>query len=332
MTEKEKFISALLALVKTPLSAGENPIVPTEEQITELNAAENKDEAMKIAVNYGWADYVNEVIVAESQEGIQEQSQIEQAIANALAQGQQGFIGVDGTQPIVYEGVTTTIGEVGENFYMDGDQNVFSNLMPNEIRELQADLINAGLLGSKVNRPFRPGVWNPNIEGRAMYDLMTQANVMGKGKAEDGWRYSLQLYLDNPIQEPEKIQTYLPPDYNAISNSIDGLFESELGRKPKEYEIRLLADTYSANAKKAYEQQVALETPMNVDITPETLEEYGNHIQPVVEEGVTAIDPGARMLDTFNNITAKEQERLGVNRDIQATNRIILNSITGAPR
>ena len=31
-------------------------------------------------------------------------------------------------------------------------------------------------------------------------------------------------------------------------------------------------------------------------------------------------------------ITAKEQERLGANRDIQATNRIILNSITGAPR
>ena len=30
--------------------------------------------------------------------------------------------------------------------------------------------------------------------------------------------------------------------------------------------------------------------------------------------------------------TAKEQERLGANRDIQATNRIILNSITGAPR
>ena len=329
MTEKEKFISEILALVKQPLAAGENAITPTEQQIKDLNEAETIDDAIKIAYNFGWGSWVDAWTLDR---GMEDQSEIEQAIANALAQGQQGFIGVDGTQPIVYEGVSTTIGEVGENFYMDGDQNVFSNLMPNEIRELQADLINAGLLGSKVNRPFRPGVWNPNIEGRAMYELMTQANVMGKGKAEDGWRYSLQLYLDNPIQEPEKIQTYLPPDYNSISNSIDGLFESELGRKPKEYEKSLLADTYSANAKKAYEQQVALETPMDVDITPETLEEYGNHIQPVVEEGVTAIDPGARMLDTFNNITAKEQERLGVNRDIQATNRIILNSITGAPR
>ena len=329
MTEKEKFISEILALVKQPLAAGENAITPTEQQIADLNAAETVNDAIKIAYNLGWGTWVDAWTLDQN---MQDQSNLQQAIANALAQGQQGFIGVDGTQPIVYEGVTTTIGEVGENFYMDGDQNVFSNLMPNEIRELQADLINAGLLGSKVNRPFRPGVWNPNIEGRAMYDLMTQANVMGKGKAEDGWRYSLQLYLDNPIQEPEKIDAYLPPDYNAISNSINGLFESELGRKPKEYELRLLADTYSANAKKAYEQQVALETPMDVDITPETLEEYGNHIQPVVEEGVTAIDPSARMFNVFNDITAKEQERLGANRDIQATNRIILNSITGAPR
>jgi len=38
------------------------------------------------------------------------------------------------------------------------------------------------------------------------------------------------------------------------------------------------------------------------------------------------------MLQKFDEITAKEQERLGANRDIQATNRIILNSITGAPR
>jgi len=58
----------------------------------------------------------------------------------------------------------------------------------------------------------------------------------------------------------------------------------------------------------------------------------GNHIvlPPVQEE--TAIDPSSRLLQTFDEITAKEQERLGTNRDIQATNRIILNSITGAPR
>ena len=80
------------------------------------------------------------------------------------------------------------------------------------------------------------------------------------------------------------------------------------------------------------EQNISLQTPQDIMATAKTLENYGNHIQPVVEEGVTAIDPGARMLDVFNKVTAKEQERLGANRDIQATNSIILNSITGAPK
>ena len=246
--------------------------------------------------------------------------------------GQQtNFLGVDSNTVINYGGDVTTIGAFASNFYVNGDQNAPEALMPEEIRVIQADLINAGLLGNKVNRPFRPGVWGKH-DRDALYELMSLANQNGEGKAEKGWQTTLQLYLDNPIQEPEKISAYLPPDYTALSNSIDGLFEQELGRKPKEYELRLLADTYSANAKKAYEQQVALQTPMDVDITPETLEEYGNHIQPEVEEGVTAIDPSARMLNVFNDITEKEQERLGANRDIQATNRIILNSITGAPR
>jgi hypothetical protein len=38
------------------------------------------------------------------------------------------------------------------------------------------------------------------------------------------------------------------------------------------------------------------------------LENYGNHIQPVVEPGVTDIDPSARMKDVFDRVTQKEQE------------------------
>ena len=59
---------------------------------------------------------------------------------------------------------------------------------------------------------------------------------------------------------------------------------------------------------------------------------YGNHITPEVEPGTTEVSPSAALYEKFDEITAKEQERLGANRDIQATNRFILNSITGAPR
>ena len=261
----------------------------------------------------------------------EEQDSVANALAAALSGQQTNYLGVDANTVINYGGDVTTIGAFADNFYVDGDQNAPEALMPEEIRVIQANLINAGLLGSKVNRPFRAGVWGKN-DRAALFELMALANQNGEGKAEKGWQTTLQLYLDNPIQEPEQVAAYLPPDYTSISNSINGLFESELGRKPKEYELKLLAETYLSEAKSAYQQNISLQTPQDIMATAESLEDYGNHIQPVVEEGVTAIDPGARMLDTFNKVTEKEQERLGANRDIQATNRIILNSITGAPR
>jgi len=327
MTEKEKFISQLLGLVKVPI-AGQNPIVPTEQQIADLQSTETLQDAISLANNYGWGEFVDQWAISQDSS---QQDTVAQALNLALQGNQTNYLGVDANTVINYGGVETTIGKFGENFYVDGDQNAMEALMPDEIREIQANLINAGLLGSKVNRPFRPGVWGKS-ERDAMYEIMSIANQDGQGKAEEGWKTILQVYLDNPIQTPSQVASYLPPDYTTISNSINGLFEQELGRKPKEYELRLLADTYSTNAKKSYEQKVALETPVEEVATAETLDDYGNHIQPVVEEGVTAIDPSARMLDVFNRVTEKEQERLGVNRDIQATNRIILNSITGAPR
>ena len=327
MTEKEKFISELLALVKRPI-AGTNPIVPTEVQIAELNAADDLTAALQIANNYGWGDYVDQWAITQ---GAEEQNTVTQALQAALLAGQKNYLGVDAATVINYGGEVTTIGAYPENFYVNGDQNVFEAFTPEEIREIQANLINAGLLGTKVGRPFRPGVWG-QYDKEAMYILMTQANENGEGKAEKGWQTLLQVYLDNPIQTPTQVQRYLPPDYTSISNSVNNLFEKELGRKPKPYELKLLADNYMSNAKKAYEQEIALTTPVEEVAIPEELEDYGNHTQPVIEEGVTAIDPTARMLNVFNDITAKEQERLGTNRDIQATNRIILNSITGSPR
>jgi hypothetical protein len=328
MTEKEKFISEILALVKQPL-AGENPIVPTEAQIAELQKADGVEDAILIANNFGWSDYVVQWSLNQPTD---QQDSVATALQAALSGQQTNFLGVDANTVINYGGEVTTIGAFASNFYVNGDQNAPEALMPEEIRVIQADLINAGLLGNKVNRPFRPGVWGKH-DRDALYELMSLANQNGEGKAEKGWQTTLQLYLDNPIQEPEKISAYLPPDYKSVSNSINGLFESELGRKPKPYEVKLLANTYLSEAQSAYQQDLSFaQTPDEVMATAQSLEEYGNHIQPEIEEGVTAIDPSARMLDVFNKVTAKEQERLGANRDIQATNRIILNSITGAPR
>jgi len=255
MTEKEQFISEILALVKQPL-AGANPIIPTEQQIAELQTSEDKSAAIIKVQDFGWGDYLNQWSLNQP---VSDQDSVANAIASALQQDETQFLGVNANTVINRGGEVTTIGAFAENYYVFGDQNAPEALTPEEIRTIQANLINAGLLGSKVNRPFRPGVWG-QYDREAMKLLMELANENGEGKAEKGWETLLQVYLDNPIQEPTKIQSYLPPDYKSISNSVNNLFESELGRKPKPYELRLLADTYSVNAKKAYEQDVALNT------------------------------------------------------------------------
>ena len=333
MTELELYIEDIKRILNDSNELGSNAIVPTQEQLNALATSGDRATAIALVNDYGW-QFANNIWQSEntSEEIDINASMIQQAIA-AENYG-PSYLGVEPYQPITYLGNTMTIGEVpGDNFYVDGDENFgFEGLMPDIIMDLQADFINAGLLGSAVGVPFRPGIWQRGVEGKIMARLMGDANLSGIGKNENGWENKLQQYIENPVIMPLEVEPFLPPDYKAISNSINGLFESELGRKPKDYEIKLLADTYLTEAKSAYQQNISLQTPQDIMATAETLEDYGNHIQPVVEEGVTKIDPGARMLDVFNNVTAKEQERLGANRDIQATNSIILNSITGAPK
>lgn len=324
MTEKDKFIAEILALVKQPLLPGQNPINVTEENVAELNGAPDLTTAMAIATNLFGAEYVDQYALSK---GIQTQDYQSVVNQNILGISPYNFIGVTADQTIVYGGEATTIGAQPGNFYQEGDQNVFANLLPEEVRELQADMVNAGLLGDKVGKPFRPGFFDIRVEGRVMEQLMAQANASGLGKAEKGYQNVLQLYLDNPVSSPVEYKPYLPPDYSAVSNSVNGLFETELGRKPLPYEKKLLADQFLKDSQLAYEQAIPDPLP---DVTPDTLDDYGNHTTSDVPK--EQIDPGANLVETFNNITAKEQERLGTNRDIQATNRIILNSITGAPR
>ena len=328
----QDYIEKISIILQNP-TGGENPITPTQDQIAQLQKAENIGQAMLLGEQYGWGN-ANDSYILENPLDNQE-IDISTIIQQAIA-GEQGpdFIGVRGDTPITYKGLPTTIGEYENNFYIEGDQNFgFTALMPDKIMELQADLVNANLLGPAVGKPFRPGVWQRGVEGKVMARLMGDANLSGIGKAENGWENKLQQYIANPVSMPSQVQPYLPPDYQAISNSVNNLFEQDLGRTPKPYELKLLADTYLSDSKKAYDQKVKLaEESQNQIATPDNLAEYGNHTQELIQdEGLTKIDPTASMLSAFDRITKEEKERLGDYDDIQATNSIILNSITGAP-
>tara|TARA_R110000824_G_scaffold164628_1_gene340919 strand:+ start:4922 stop:5926 length:1005 start_codon:yes stop_codon:yes gene_type:complete len=333
MTELELYIEDIKRILTNPKELGSNAIVPTQEQLNALATAGDRATAIKLVNDWGW-NFANETWQLENDsEEIDITSESIQAMLSGANTG-PGFLGVESYQPITYQGEAIEIGSVpGENFYMDGDQNFsFEGLMPDKIMDLQAEFINAGLLGPAVGIAFRPGVWQSGVEGLIMARLMGDSNLSGIGKAENGWENKLQQYIANPVSMPSQVQPYLPPDYRSVSNSIDGLFENDLGRKPKPYELKLLAETYLNESLSAYKQDVELGKPVQETVTPEMLADYGNHLQEPKIREETDIDPSAALLDTFDRITKTEQERLGKNRDIQAGNNLILNSIGGLER
>lgn len=318
----EKFKEQIFTLLERP-APGFPRLTVSAEQLNSIMLAETYEDAREAAIQYGWERYVKQF---ENRMGISEEETSTEEIYKKLYDdllGQQSdpFIGVDSETIISYKGVDTPIGDVADNFYVNNDNNFsFINSTPDQIMELQASLVNAGLLGPRVGKPFRPGVWNTELEGKIMYNLMSQANNIGIGKAENGWQNVLESYIQNPVSLGLQVDPYLPPDYQGISTSINNLFERELGREPMPYELKLLANTYLSESEKAYNQKVMLfEEAQNFQVTADNLNEYGNHIQKKIieEQGLTEIDPTSGMFDKFQQITAEERERLKDYGDIQ---------------
>jgi len=322
--DKQKFIQDLLNLIQSPIRPGETAPILSQEQIEALYSAPDTTTAAQYAITLGLGDYVNLVGQQIPSQYFEDDEMFRTAINNAFLDNTR-FIGVDPSQKIVYGGEETTISQVADNFYQIGDNNTFINLSPAQIRDIQADLVNADLLGAQIGRTFRPGFWNPEVDGEAMKDVMTLANIMGVGKAEDGWKQALTNYINNPLPQYQNIQPYIPPNYDSIAQDVKGIFRSRLGRDPKEYEIGLLYDVYDAEARKAF--QGAPELP---EATPVTLEMYATEFEPdVVMED---IDPSAKTMETFDRITRKEQEAIQAGQDIQDSRQRIINSIAARPR
>jgi len=322
--DKQKFIQDLLNLIQAPIRPGETAPILSQEQIEMLYSAPSTDIAAQWAIELGLGEYVNLVGQQLPTQYFEDDEMFRTAINNAFLDNTR-FIGVDPSQKIVYGGEETTISQVADNFYQIGDNNTFINLSPAQIRDIQADLVNADLLGAQVGRPFRPGFWNPDIDGEAMKDVMTLANIMGVGKAEDGWKQALTNYINNPLPKYQNTQPYIPPNYDSIAQDVKGLFRNRLGRDPKEYEIGLLYDVYDAEARKAFKV-----TPELPDATPVTLEMYATEFE---QEAVTEdIDPSARTMEVFDRITQKEQEAIQAGQDIQDSRLRIINSIAARPR
>ena len=227
----------------------------------------------------------------------------------------------------------------GTDFYTDADViNIFAGKSTEEKAAIQADLVNSGLL--KLGS-FKPGTWDLSTQSAFKY-ILSAANQIGvtpeQKQTGARWKEVLTDYANNPLTVPKPEAVYLPPDYDSVTKQVKNLFRQSLRRDPKNYELQLLADVLMSESKKQFEQQQKIsQLAEDVDVTGAELltGEYGNHITSTIKkatEGMTEISPTDALYNKFDEITKKEQERLGRNYDIQAVNSIILNSITGAPR
>jgi len=217
-------------------------------------------------------------------------------------------------------------------FYKQGDQySKFIGLSPEVKASIQTDLVNAGLL---EQGKFLIGEWDDE-SADAMKTVLGRANQVGN----PDWLSSLKWYVDNQLPDIPTIEDiFLPPDYTGIANTINGTFAQSLGREPKDYEKKLLLNEYQKilNMQLANTQRVSELLVQPEFQTAEELQDYGNHgieeiQETIIEEGITQIDPTARLTEKFNEITKFERERLRGQEDIQRTNRSILRLISGAP-
>ena len=331
----EEFIERLKKIIDAANNEqieGQNQLFLSEDDEILLRGETTVENAILRAKTLNPAIGVYADFAANPEQNIGDFATTDASFAAAEASVMSGF----GVGPS-YLGVTSEYvpPQGGTDFYTEEDNiTLFAGKSTEEIAGIQADLVNANLLelGS-----FRPGDWDLQTQ-RAFAVILARANRLGvtpEQKANGSrWTEVLIDYSQNPttVVKPEAV--YLPPDYDAVTQQVKGLFRQQLNRDPKAYEMKLLGDVLLAESKKAFELQQQLQADLDVDVTQEQLltGAYGNHITPEIELGVTEVSPTAGLYEKFDEITAKEQERLGANRDIQATNRIILNSITGAPR
>ena len=183
---------------------------------------------------------------------------------------------------------------------------------------------------------FTPGDFD-KATAEAMRTVLGRQNRIGvkSGDKSTAWNEALLLYQNEPLPSGSEVSVFLPPDYAEVSTRIKNLFTQELNRQPKGYELKLLAEQFYNDASLQSQQQSEL-AELALGPTVEELE-AGNvgskDIQDVVSEtGLQEISPTGRLYENFNNLVAKEKERLGANADIQTTGRNMLGTILGTRR
>lgn len=217
------------------------------------------------------------------------------------------------------------------DFYKDGDEfNIFANLPTESLYQLQARLIQGGLL---ARGGFTPGDFDTQTQA-AMRIVLARQNRLGvpQGEKDSAWNESLLLYQNEPLPSGEKVEVFLPPDYAEVSTRIKNLFEQDLKRQPKAYELKLLAEQFYKDSELKQQQEANLQE-MALGPTVQELElgNIGNRdVQDQIDTtGMQEVSPTGRLYENVDSLIKKEKDRLQANDDIQDTTRLMLGTILG---
>ena len=250
MNDIDKFVQALVEQDTLP---GTNSLLD-ENDIQQMKNMATVDDVQAFAITKGLdAAKVNNALIDAGLEfgtgGIDDFD-----IAGLFGFGADALPGIIGGLPSDY----SPRNPADTDFYREGDEyNIFANLPVEDLYSLQARLIQGGLL---ARGGFTPGDFD-SATASAMRLVLGRQNRIGvkSGEKDIAWNESLLLYQNEPLPSGEEVSVFLPPDYAEVSTRIRNLFTENLGRQPKGYELKLLAEQFYADATLQSQQQAELQ-------------------------------------------------------------------------
>jgi hypothetical protein len=189
--------------------------------------------------------------------------------------------------------------------YREGEQwSLFTGLSTEQKASLQSEFVKAGLLG---DGDYSPGTWDP-ASARAAETLLLMSNANNRK-----WDHMLRRLVANPVgsaaDQSSQVRrfvapAYVEPDYATLTQAVKQEFGRQLGRRPQEWEIGILADELAADARRAYQATVSKLRAEH---------DAGNR---AIAEGVDTsagtvqgVDPEARFREKFEERYLPEIER-----------------------
>lgn len=195
--------------------------------------------------------------------------------------------------------------------YFDGDDWAPASLPPVKIRQLQQDMIAAGLIPKGAE--YRIGYWD-DTSRLAYRQLLGEANGSGFSARQ-------QLMMrQNTEDTNRKTETavYLRPDPATVRGNVRQLMRSYLGedREPSSKELEALGATFEQFNRQAFNAQVAADvaqtagtggTVQDVDPSAQFEEFFRQRYQPEIQHQRDVVDMSKSRESLLGNVFALDQ-------------------------